>query len=416
MFDLDKWQEIFDTMRRNKLRTFLTAFGVFWGIFILIVLLGAGKAMENGVKREFGGRVVSSYWLWSWKTSMPSHGLKPGRQIVFTNQDVTDLQRQIEEVAYAGTRNNLQGEYVIKYKDKNGSFRIFGATGDFLSINGEKLGKGRFINGSDELARRKVVILGEKARKILFDDTDAIGKWVDIRGIYFQVVGIYNSNENNGQNEERGYIPFSTLQHTFGQQNRVERIALVGKKGIEPQEMKDKIKLLMAKKHKFAFEDEQAMGVRSNEEQMKQFMGLFSAIATFVWVIGIMTLIAGIVGVSNIMLIIVQERTREIGVRKALGATPFSIVSLIVQESIVITSLAGYFGLLAGASLLALFSWLIDMVEADGGRVGFFYRPEVELSTGINAVITLVIAGAIAGLMPALRAARIKPIEALRAD
>lgn len=416
MFDLDKWQEIFDTMRRNKLRTFLTAFGVFWGIFILIVLLGAGKAMENGVKREFGNRVVSSYWLWSWQTSMPSNGFKPGRRITFTNQDVTDLQLQIDEVAYAGTRNNLQGEYVVKYKDKNGSFRMFGATSEFLAINGEKLSKGRLLNKGDEQARRKVVILGEKARKILFDDADAIGKWVDVRGIYFQVVGVYTSNENNGQNEERGYIPFATLQHTFGQQNRVERITLVGKQGTDPQEMKDKIKLFMAKKHKFAFEDEQAMGVHSNEEQMKQFMGLFGAIATFVWVIGIMTLIAGIVGVSNIMLIIVQERTREIGVRKALGATPFSIVSLIIQESIVITSLAGYFGLLAGASLLALFSYLIDMVEADGGRVGFFYNPEVDLSTGINAVITLVIAGAIAGLMPALRAARIKPIEALRAD
>lgn len=172
----------------------------------------------------------------------------------------------------------------------------------------------------------------------------------------------------------------------------------------------------MAKKHKFDIEDEQAMGVRSNEEQMKKFLGLFTMIALFVWVIGIMTLIAGIVGVSNIMLIIVQERTREIGVRKALGATPFSIVSLIIQESVVITSLAGYMGLLCGASLLALFSSLIDMVEAEGGRVGFFYRPEVDLSTGLSALITLVLAGAIAGLMPALRAARIKPIEALRAD
>jgi putative ABC transport system permease protein len=416
MFDLDKWQEIFDTMRRNKLRTFLTAFGVFWGIFILIVLLGAGKAMENGIKREFGDRVSNSYWLWAWKTTIPSHGLKPGRQIIFTNQDVKDLQQYVEGVDFAGTRNNLFGEYVVKYKDKNGSFRMFGATGDFLAINGEKLNKGRLLNRSDEQGRRKVVLLGEKAKKILFGDDDAIGKWIDIKGIYFQVVGIYNTNENNGQAEERGYIPFSTLQNAFGQQNRVERIALVGKKGEKPEEMIHKIKTFMAKKHKFDIEDEQAMGVRSNEEQMKQFLGLFGAIALFVWIIGIMTLIAGIVGVSNIMLIIVQERTREIGVRKALGATPFSIVSLIIQESVVITSLAGYVGLLLGASLLALFSNLIDMVEAEGGRVVFFYRPEVELSTGLSALITLVIAGAIAGLMPALRAARIKPIEALRAD
>lgn len=403
-------------MRRNKLRTFLTAFGVFWGIFILIVLLGAGKGMENGIKREFGDRVSNSYWLWAWKTTVPSHGLKPGRQIIFDNQDVKDLQQYVEGVEFVGTRNNLFGEYVVKYKEKNGSFRMFGASSEFFAINGEKLNKGRLLNQHDERSRRKVVMLGEKAKKILFGDDDAIGKWIDIKGVYFQVVGIYNSNENNGQNEERGYIPFSTLQHTFGQQNRVERITLVGKKGEEPKEMIHKIRTYMAKKHKFALEDEQAMGVRSNEEQMKQFLGLFSAIATFVWVIGIMTLIAGIVGVSNIMLIIVQERTREIGVRKALGATPFSIVSLIIQESIVITSLAGYFGLLAGASLLALFAWLIDMAEASGARVGFFYRPEIDIATGLNAIVVLVIAGAFAGLMPALRAANIKPIEALRAD
>jgi len=416
MFDLDKWQEIFETMRRNKLRTFLTAFGVFWGIFILIVLLGAGKGMENGVKRAFGDRVVNSYWLWAWKTTVPSHGLKPGRQIVFENEDLEDIARQVDGVEIIGSRNNLFGEYVVKYKDKNGSFRMFGATNTFFAINGEKLNAGRLLNKYDEQERRKVVVLGEKAKKVLFGNDEAIGKLVEIKGIYFQVVGVYNTNENNGRNEERGYIPFSTLQHTFGQQNRVERIALVGNKNIEPQEMKDKIKRLMAKKHKFAFEDDQAMGVDSNAENMKQFLGLFAAIATFVWVIGIMTLIAGIVGVSNIMLIIVQERTREIGVRKALGATPFSIVSLILMESIVITGLAGYMGLLAGASLLSLFAWLIDMAEASGARVGFFYRPEIDVATGLAAIVVLVIAGAIAGLMPALRAARIKPIEALRAD
>ena len=416
MFDLDKWQEIFATMRRNKLRTFLTAFGVFWGIFILIVLLGAGKGMENGVKRAFGDRVQNSYWLWAWKTTIPSHGLKPGRQIIFDNRDMEEIARQIDGVEMIAPRNNLNGEYVVKYKDKNGSFRMFGATGDFLAINGEKLNKGRFLNKYDEASRRKVVLLGEKAKKVLFGEDDAIGKYIEIKGVYFQVVGVYNTNENNGQNEERGYIPFATLQHTFGQQNVVQRIAVAAKKGVEPQEMKDKIKRLIAKKHKFAFEDDQAMGVNSNEEQMRQFMGLFAAIAMFVWVIGIMTLIAGIVGVSNIMLIIVQERTREIGVRKALGATPFSIVSLILMESIVITGFAGYMGLLTGASILSLFAWLIDMAEASGARVGFFYRPEIDIATGLAAIVVLVIAGAIAGLMPALRAASIKPIEALRAD
>jgi putative ABC transport system permease protein len=278
------------------------------------------------------------------------------------------------------------------------------------------LNKGRFLNKHDEEERRKVLLLGERAKKVLFGEEDAIGKWVDVKGVFFKVVGIYNTNENNGQNEERAYIPFSTFQNTFGQQNKVNLITVAAENDANPLETKEAIRKILAKKHKFAEDDRLAMDVGSSEEEMRELQGLFAGIAMFVWVIGIMTLIAGIVGVSNIMLIIVQERTREIGVRKALGATPFSIVSLIIQESIVITSLAGYFGLLAGASLLSLFAWILEEAEKSGAKMGFFYNPEIDIAIGLQAIIVLVVAGAIAGLMPALRAANIKPIEALRAD
>lgn len=416
MFDLDKWQEILGTMRKNKLRTFLTAFGVFWGIFMLVMLLGAGKGMQNGIERLFSDESVNAFWVWRGRTSIPSNGLKPGREIQFNNDDLITLAREIEDVELTAPRNNLWGEYVIKYQEKNGAFRVFGSVDDFFAINGEKLKKGRMLNYNDFKERRKVIILGEKAKVVLFGDKNPIGEYVDVKGVYFKVVGYYNTNENGGRNEERAYIPFSTLQYTFGQQNQVHLLALTSKPGANSKEMQAKIRAVLAKKHKFDPKDEQAIGVNSNEEEFQRFQGLFGAIRTFVWVVGIGTLIAGIVGVSNIMLIIVKERTREIGVRKALGATPFSIVSLIIQESIVITAFSGYMGLLAGAGLLDLMAWLIDMAEQGGGRVDFFYKPEVDVMTALWATVILVIAGAIAGLMPALKAANVKPIEALRAD
>ncbi|MCU0445001.1 MAG: ABC transporter permease [Microscillaceae bacterium] len=417
MFDIDKWQEILGTMRKNKLRTFLTAFGVFWGIFMLVMLLGAGKGMQNGVEGEFGEEAKSAFWIWSGRTSVPSHGLKPGREIQFSNEDLIALAREIDEVEVTAPRNNLWGEYVIKYQDKNAAFRVFGTTKGFLQINGEKLNSGRLLNEIDFIERRKVVILGERAAKVLFkEDEDPIGKYIDIRGVYFRVVGIFNLSENGGRNEERAFIPFSTLQYTFGQQNRVHLMGLITKPGANPQEVQAKIRKILARQHKFDTKDEQAVGVNSNEENYARFMGLFAAIRTFVWVVGIGTLIAGIVGVSNIMLIIVKERTREIGVRKAMGATPFSIVSLIIQESIFITALSGYMGLLAGAGLLDLMAWGIRMIEEGGGKLPFFSRPEIDLGVAVSATVVLVIAGALAGLVPALKAANVKPIEALRAD
>jgi putative ABC transport system permease protein len=417
MFDADKWQEILGTMRKNKLRTFLTAFGVFWGIFMLVMLLGAGKGMQNGIERMFQEEAINSFWIWNGKTSIPSHGFKPGRVIEFTNEDLKALATEIDGVEMTAPRNNLWGEYVIKYKEKNGAFRVFGSVNEFFLINGEKLNHGRMLNRNDQIERRKVVILGERAKNVLFGEKEnAIGKYVEIKGVYFQVVGVYNTNENGGRNEERAYIPFSTLQYTFGQQNKVQLMAITSKPGANSQEIQARVREVMGKKHRFDPKDEQAIGINSNEENFKRFTGLFDAIATFVWVVGIGTLIAGVVGVSNIMLIIVKERTREIGVRKAIGATPYSIVSLILQESIIITAFSGYLGLLAGASLLSLMAWGIDMIEAGGGQLPFFYKPEINFDAALWAILILVMAGAIAGLMPALKAANVKPIEALRAD
>jgi len=417
MFDLDKWQEILGTMRKNKLRTFLTAFGVFWGIFMLVLLLGAGRGMQNGVQREFGNEAKNSLWIWQGKTTIPYQGMKPGRQIRFTNDDYEALIREVPGLASLARRNRLGGEYTLNYETKNGSFPLYGANSTFFEINGETVLKGRFFNPNDLAEKRKVMILGRRAREVLFGDSiPPIGKYVNVKGVYFKVIGTYELDGGNGRREERSYIPFSTYQSIFDTKRRVNLMGALAKEGVSAAQVEEGVRKVLAARHRFAIDDKQAIGINNNEENFKRFTGLFAGIEAFVWFVGIGTLIAGIVGVSNIMLIIVKERTKEIGVRKALGATPWSIISLILQESVFITALSGYLGLLLGAGLLELMSIGIRQIEKSGGQAPYFTHPEVDLRVAIAATVILVISGAFAGLVPALKAARVKPIEALRAE
>jgi putative ABC transport system permease protein len=413
MFDLDKWQEIFATMQKNKLRTFLTAFGVFWGIFMLVLLLGAGKGMQNGIEAEFGRFAVNSLWVWAGKTSMPHGGLKPGREISFKDDDLAAISRQVEGVQLMSPRNWLYGEFTLSHKDKNGSFNVMGVGPDYFGIDIINLVTGRVFNRNDVQDTRKVVVLGYRVKEVLFGDKEAIGEYINIKGGFFKVIGYFKKEGNNGRFEERVFIPHATYQAIFNPARDVQVIALTAQNGVEVKKLEDQVRGIMAKRHRFDTKDEQAIGLENNEEEWKRFQGLFSAIKLFVSVIGIFTLIAGAVGVSNIMLIIVKERTKEIGIRKAIGATPWSIVSQILLESIFITSFSGYLGLLAGVGLLDGVSYLI---ESSGAKLSYFTRPEVDLGVALIATAVLVVAGAVAGLVPAIKAANIKPIEALRAD
>lgn len=400
-------------MRRNKLRTFLTAFGVFWGIFMLVLLLGAGKGMENGIWKEFGGGAMNSLFVSAGKTSLPWQGLKPGREIKFTNDDMEAIRRQVDGVELLASRNRLFGEYTIINGSKNGSYQVFGANAEFFQLNGEKLVAGRLLNPLDGMEQRKVMLLGEKVRKVLFGDSSGLGKFVRVKGVFFKVVGVFTTTQNNGRNEERAFVPFTTFQTVFNQYNQVQRIGISSRKGTPVKELEDQVRVLLARRHQFDPADKQALELDNNEEEVQRFEGLFSGIKLFVSVIGVLTLVAGVVGVSNIMLIIVQERTREIGVRKALGATPWSIISMIVQESVVITSLSGYLGLLAGVALLDAVRYAL---EKAGGTTSYFDHPEVNFGVAVSATLLLVVSGAVAGLIPAMKAANVKPIEALRAE
>ncbi|WP_026999821.1 ABC transporter permease [Eisenibacter elegans] len=414
MFDLDKWQEILYTINKNKMRTALTALGVAWGIFMLVLLMGAGKGMQNGIEKDFGDENVKSVWLWDGRTSMPYKGLKPGRSIYFSSQDMVALERDVPGVAYVGVRNRLSGEYTINYKDRNAAFQVYGANPFFFAINGERFVKGRSLHSQDLSEYRKVAVIGERTRSVIFgDSTEAIGQYIDIKGVYFKVVGIFTLQGGDGRREERVYIPYTTYQRVFNPNNKIELLGVGIREGYASEQVAEEIRAVLAQRHNFDVADKQAVGINNNEEQYQQLQGLFWGIRTFVWIVGIGTLMAGIVGVSNIMLIVVKERTREIGVRKAIGATPWSVVSLILMESVLITGLSGYFGMLAGVGIIDLMRWLID---STGAEMPFFHNPEVNLDVALGAISLLVIAGALAGLVPALHAANVKPIEALRAD
>ncbi len=414
MFDFDKWQEIFSTIRKNKLRTFLTAFGVFWGIFMLILLLGAGQGLENSVQRDFSEDAKKAIFVFTGRTSMPYLGLPPGRNIEFTNQDVSNLTTNIEGVKLMAPRNRVYGEYTINRKTKNGSFQVFGTTPDYFLIDAPNSTKGRNINVNDIAETRKVVTIGGRVKDVLFEkEEEAIGEYINIKGVYFMVVGVFKDDSNDGRNEERAYIPYATYQQIFNPSRNVQSMFLTVTDDASSDEVEQKIKEVLGNTHEFSPEDSQAIRIFNLEKEFQQIQGVFFGINSLIWFVGLGTLLAGIIGVSNIMIIIVKERTKEIGIRKAIGATPFSIVSLILQESILITAVSGYMGLVMGVGILEGIHYFMvsNNIEAK-----YFTKPEIDLNIAIIALVILVSAGVFAGLMPAIKAAGVKPVEALSAD
>jgi putative ABC transport system permease protein len=410
MFELDKWQEIFSTVKKNQLRTFLTGFSVAWGIFMLVVLLGSGKGLENGVAEQFKGGATNGIWITSGVTSLKYKGLKVGREIKFTNEDYNSLNTSIKGHDHISSRLFL-GNNLVSYRNQYGSFFISPCHPDYGYIKEVQILQGRFINTIDIRDFRKSAVIGEKVKSALFKgkDTVAMGKYIMVNGVLFKVVGIFRDFSRNDNEQKRVYIPVSTAQRVFNGNNVVQQISFTTGKAT-PEEaslMVENTKSLLSRRHTYDIKDDRAVEIWNKNEDVKRFTALFSGIRLFIWIIGIGTIIAGVVGVSNIMMIVVKERTKEIGVRKALGATPSSIVGLILQEAIVITGFAGYVGLVLGIGLLELVSK--NMPPSD-----FFRNPEADFSVAIGATILLIFAGAIAGFVPAMKAARVRPVDALR--
>lgn len=416
MFDLDKWQEIFLTIQKNKVRTFATAFGVFWGILMLILLLGAGQGLQNGVQRSMLLDAINSIWVIPTRTSMSYEGMPSGREHLFNEEDLGSVKDNISGIEYMSPENWLQGNYVVKYKNRTSGFGVFGARSDYFDIKvTQKTIAGRTLNPLDDQNKRKVCLIGSRVVESLFPkEVDPVGEYLEIKGVVFRVIGVFEfGSSGNMDQAQRIYIPFSTFQQVFNPKKSVTLFAVTTAPGKEGKVLENEMIELLKKRQTIHPDDNQAFFVHNQEEQHKQIMGLFLGIRIFIWVVGIGTLTAGIVGVSNIMIIIVKERTREIGIRKAMGATPRSIISLILQESIFVTAVAGYFGLFCGVVLLEGVNYLMGAMGAD---IDFFTRPEVDFQVAVSALVILVLAGALAGLFPALRAARIKPIEALNEE
>lgn len=408
MIRLDAWQEIFDTVRHNKLRTALTGFAVAWGIFMLVVLLGSGKGLEHGVDYQFRDDAVNSIWISSGQTSVAYKGMQPGRDVQFDNQDYDEVTTRVPGVEYASARFWIFGSQQVNYKSENGSYTIRAVHPGHQVLERTKVIRGRYLNELDLRQFRKSAVLGTLVASALFRDEDPIGKEIRIGGISFKVVGVFD-DEGSEREREFIYLPISTAQRTFNGGNRLSQILYTtGDASLaESEKMAGFSRRILSVNHTFDPDDERAIYVNNNVENYQKILALTGAIRLFVWVVGIGTLLAGVVGVSNIMLVAVRERTREIGIRKALGATPASIVGLVLQESVLITTVAGYAGLVLGVFVLEGLARAIP-------DAAFFRNPQVDLRVALSATVLLVVAGTVAGFFPARRAAAIRPIEALR--
>jgi putative ABC transport system permease protein len=417
MFDLDDWHEVWATLRSNLLRTLLTAFGVFWGIVMLMAMLGFGSSMQQGTKRQTKGMATNLLWVWGQTTTVAYDGLPTGRQVKFDISDIEDLRRLpgIEWLAPRLQLGGWMGGFNVSYEGKTGAYTVMADYPDFRHIFSFQYQAGRFINDRDIAESRKVVVIGRAIRDELFPpDVNPIGKYLKISGVYFEIVGITSTLRSGAQGDRdahTAFVPFTTLKSAFHVGDRVGFFALTAKPGTNGPELERQIRALLAKRHRVSPDDELAIGSFNAFVFFGKFQTFFLVLAIVSWVVGGATLLAGVVGVSNIMLITVKERTKEIGVRKALGASPASIIAMIMKESIVLTAIAGLLGVVAGTSLLAVATVVLE--NAPDSPMG---PPILSLKTVLAAVGVLITAGGLAGIMPAAHAASIKPIEALRTE
>jgi len=414
MFNIESWQEIFETMSKNKLQTILTMVSVFFGIFILVILVGFSSGIEKGVKSQFEEDATNRISIHTRRTTKEYKGLNPGRQIQLRNSDFEEFNEKYEEsIEYKTSLFSIWRGQVV-YKGEIGNYRVEGAYPDQQFIENESMVLGRFINQKDIEDLKKVAIIGNQIKEDLFKNKDPLEENIEISGINFKVVGVY-SDPGGRREESRVFIPLTTAQRVFNANDKIRSLAYTVKMSDNFDDavalsaaMTESFENDLKSKYIIAPDDRSAVRVFDTLEEAQKIYSLIATISGVFWFVGIGTIIAGVVGVSNIMLIVVKERTKEIGIRKALGALPNSIIGMILQEAIFITAFAGFLGLFAGVALLEIVSPLVDS--------DFIKAPQVDFNTAITTVIILIIAGALAGFIPARRAANIRPIEALRVE
>ncbi|PKB16169.1 ABC transporter permease [Flavobacterium sp. 5] len=421
MFDRENWNEILEALTANTFRTLLTAFGVFWGIFILVILLAASNGLENGVKKGFDGIATNTMFMWTQTTSKPYKGLPKTRRYDFKNSDVDALKQKFPDLLYVSPRNQLgdfNGVSNVIRGTKTGAYTIYGDYPELVKQEQMDIVKGRFINHQDILLRRKVTIIGQGVINELYANAEEVmGTYIKINGVNFMVVGVYKSKGQNNGNAESAqkniFIPFTTFQQAFNFGDKVGWMALTANDDASITELKPGILAFMRERHYIHPDDERAVGNFDLFEEFQKVQDLFMVLKFIAYFVGTLVLLSGIIGISNIMLIVVKERTKEIGIRRALGATPGAIRSQILLEAIFLTIIAGMFGIAVATGLIAILNMILSSMPTEGMM---FINPSVDLVVVFIALFILVGSGLLAGFIPAQTAINVKPVEALRTE
>jgi putative ABC transport system permease protein len=401
-------EELLSTLRRNRLRTLLTGLSVAWGTLMLVLLLGAGKGLENGITWEFRDDALNSIWVWTGLSSIPFRGRGPNRDIRFKNDDYAALEREIPGIDRLSGRYWMWGEFSVKNADRHSAFDVIGVHPDERYLEKTLMIAGRYVNARDVAERRKVAVIGELVKSTLFHHDDPIGKSIEIRGLPYRVVGVFH--DEGGEAElRRIYVPITTAQLVYSDPGRIHSLGMTVGAADTPtsERIEREVHRLLAERHQVSIDDARAMRTQNNLVHFKKISAVITWVNGFVWFVSFGTLLAGMVSVSNIMLISVAERTREMGIRKALGATPFRLVGMVLAEAVLITSIAGYAGIVAGVGL-------VELAADQLANAPFVRNPSVSLTVALEAMALIVAAGALAGFFPALRAARVSPVVAMR--
>jgi putative ABC transport system permease protein len=419
MFNKDRWKEIIEVLTGNWFRTVLTAFGVFWGILILIILLAAGKGLENGIKSDFGDIATNTMFMWSRNTTKEYQGLPKGRSYNFKLEDVESIKGAVPNLRFISPRNQLGGfrgtNNVVRGMN-TGAFNVYGDYPQIINQDPMTITSGRFINQSDIDEKRKIAIIGEGVKSELYDKgEEVIGSYIKIQGVNFMVIGTYKKKTNDGDGEEgqkQIFVPFTSFSQAFNRGNDVGWMAITANDGTSITSVKEKIVDVVKRNRKIHPEDRRAVGYFDLYEQYNRVESLFGAMRFIAYFVGILVLLSGIIGVSNIMLIVVKERTKEIGIRRALGEAPASIRKQILMESIFLTIISGMLGIVFGALFIFGINALLDSV----GPVDMFSNPSVSVGVVVGALLILIVSGLLAGYIPAQSAIKVRPIEALRTE
>ena len=419
MFNKDRWTEILEALNANRFRTFLTAFGVAWGIFILVALLALINGLRAGVSKDFGNFATNSMFVWTQGTSMPYKGLPKGRRLRFKVEDVQVLKDNFPQLTYVSPRNQLggyQGANNVTRKEKTGAFTINGDYPEFIKQQPMDIIQGRFISHSDINEKRKAIVIGGDVVKTLYDKgEEVIGTYIKINGVNFMVVGIFQAANSDGNNEEDAntiYVPFTTFNQVFNYGDNVNWMAVTAEDQTSITSLKPQILAKLREQRTIHPNDLRALGNFDRAEAFGRITGLFDILTFVGFFVGTLILISGMIGIINIMLIVVKERTKEIGIRRAIGASPWEIRSQIIQESLVLTIISGMCGVAVAAGLI----WIMNYALEQSGPVDNFANPTVNVGIILIAFLILIFSGIAAGMIPAFKATKMKPVDALRIE